>query len=292
MLFQDRVGLVPERFVERFVVLYDIMPHSEGSPNFAHWSWEPSIVIGVALLVGAYLYASRQVRRRHPGDDPHARWRASLFLLGSVILLLSLVSPLDELSDEYLFSAHMVQHILLATVVPPLLLLGTPDRLLYPVVRMRMVATIARFLTFPLTAFLIFNLDFVLWHLPVFYQAALADERIHVVQHLSFIAAGVLNWWPVLSPVRALARLSYPLQLLYLTLNCQPGVALGAILVFSRDVLYRSYEEAPRLFGISAYVDQQIGGLIMWVPGNVIYMVALSIVFFKWLQGEERDAQS
>ncbi len=253
----------------------------------AQWTWEPSVIIGIALMVSIYLYLVSPFHRRRSHDSPVGAWRISSFLLGSGVLFLSLVSPLDVLSDEYLFSAHMVQHILLAMIAPLLLLLGTPGWLLQPLVKPQVVLRVARVLTDPVPAFLIFNFNFWLWHLPTLYDQAVGDERIHIFQHLTFIATGVLNWWPIFSPLRELPRFSHLRQLLYMAANCQPNVILGAILFFSRGTLYQAYVDAPRVFDISTHADQQIGGLIMWIPGNAIYMLVFSIVFLQWLQREE-----
>lgn len=258
--------------------------------NPSEWSWEPTVIVGVALLGATYLYAVGPLCRRYAWADAVNPWTIALFLLGSLLLFLSLVSPLEVLSDEYLFSAHMVQHIVMTLVVPPLWLLGTPEWLLRPVLRPRAVARVARVLTFPVAAFLIFNVNFWLWHLPALYDLALADERVHILQHLTFLSTAILNWWPVLSPLRELPRAGYPLQVLYLFANCQPNVALGAIFVFARDVLYQAYVTAPRLFDLSPHADQQIGGLIMWIPGNGLYLLALSIVFIRWFQGSPQSS--
>lgn len=247
------------------------------------WSWEPSVVLGVGLLLVLYYVGLRRQRQRDVQADPAIPRQAAFFLAANLILLLALVSPLEVLSDEYLFSAHMVQHLLITMVVAPLWLLGTPGSLIAPLVRPRAILAVGRLLTRPALAILIFNANFWLWHLPDLYDLALADERVHIFQHLTFAATGVLNWWPVLSPLPALPRASYPGQLLYLAVNCQPNVVLGALFVFARGVLYTAYADAPRLFGLDLLGDQQLGGLIMWIPGNAIYLVVLSIVFFVWL---------
>jgi putative membrane protein len=264
-----------------------VVQHGEEARDVGDWSWEPSIVVGTALFAAAYLYGIGPLRRRHQWADRVEPWRVALFLLGLLVFLLALVSPLDVLSDEYLFSAHMVQHILMAVIVPPLLLMGTPGWLLRPFIQVPHVLRIARMLTFPVVAFLMFNLTFAFWHWPALYDLAIMDEHVHVIQHLSFAATAVLNWWPVLSPLPELPRLSYPLRVFYLFANCQPGVVLGALFVFSRDVLYEAYIDAPRILGLSAHADQQLGGLIMWIPGNAIYLLALSIVFLRWIERGE-----
>ena len=250
------------------------------------WNWEPSIVIGTALVVGFYLYAVGALRRKYHLAESVKRGQVCSFLLGVSIMFLALVSPLDELGDSYLFSAHMVQHLCLTIVVPPLLLLGTPGWLVEPLLRKAMIFRIARVLTFPVVAFFLYNIDFWLWHAPPLYNATLENQGIHIFEHATFIVFGVIYWWPVFSPSALLPRLSMGGQVLYLFLSGMPAVALGAGLTFLPP-LYAPYLAAPRIWGLTAATDQQLGGLIMWIPGNIFYIVIASILFISWMQGQE-----
>ena len=252
------------------------------------WNWEPSIVIGTALLVGLYLYGIGPLRRKYHLADEVKRGQVVTFLLGVFIMFLALVSPLDELGDSYLFSAHMVQHLFITLVGPPLLLIGTPGWLLQPLLRNRVVFLIARVFTFPALAFFLYNADFWLWHAPPLYNATLENQGIHILEHVTFIVFGILNWWPIFSPSEELPRLSLGGQVLYIFLAGMPTVALGAGLTFFPP-LYAPYLAAPRIWGLSAAVDQQLGGLIMWIPGNIFYIVIISILFISWMQ--EQDAK-
>jgi cytochrome c oxidase assembly factor CtaG len=250
------------------------------------WNWEPSIVIGTALVVGFYLYAVGPLRRKYHLAESVKRGQVFSFLLGVSIMFLALVSPLDELGDSYLFSAHMVQHLCLTIVVPPLLLLGTPGWLVEPLLRKAMIFRIARVLTFPVVAFFLYNIDFWLWHAPPLYNATLENQGIHIFEHVTFIVFGVIYWWPVFSPSALLPRLSMGGQVLYLFLSGMPTVALGAGLTFLPP-LYAPYLAAPRIWGLTAATDQQLGGLIMWIPGNIFYIAIASILFINWMQGQE-----
>ena len=250
------------------------------------WNWEPSIIIGTALIVGLYLYGIGPLRRKYHLADEVKRGQVVAFLLGVFIMFLALVSPLDELGDSYLFSAHMVQHLFITLVGPPLLLIGTPAWLLQPLLRKRAVFLIARVLTFPALAFLLYNADFWLWHAPPLYNATLENQGIHILEHVTFIVFGILNWWPIFSPSEELPRLSLGGQILYIFLTGMPTVALGAGLTFFPP-LYAPYLAAPRIWGLSAAVDQQLGGLIMWIPGNIFYIVIVSILFIQWMQKQD-----
>src|SRR6266571_8838118 len=151
------------------------------------WDWEPSIWIGTVVIVGLYLYALGPLRKKYHLAERVNKWQAFSFLLGMSMMFLALVSPLDELGDSYLFSAHMVQHLLLTVVGPPLLLLGTPGWLIEPLLRNRFILNVGKFLTFPLVAFLLYNADFWLWHAPPLYNATLSNEGLHVLEHMTFI---------------------------------------------------------------------------------------------------------
>ncbi|MFL5701211.1 MAG: cytochrome c oxidase assembly protein [Ktedonobacteraceae bacterium] len=250
------------------------------------WNWEPSIIIGTALLVGLYLYGIGPLRRKYQLATEVKRGQVVAFLLGVFIMFLALVSPLDELGDSYLFSAHMVQHLFITLVGPPLLLIGTPGWLLQPLLRKRTVFLIARVFTFPALAFFLYNANFWLWHAPPLYNATLENQSIHILEHVTFIVFGILNWWPIFSPSEELPRLPLGGQILYIFLSGMPTVALGAGLTFFPP-LYAPYLAAPRIWGISAAVDQQLGGLIMWIPGNIFYIVIISILFIQWMQKQD-----
>ena len=261
---------------------------SESARVLSTWNWEPSVLLGIALIVGAYLAAAGPFRVRFGSSSKVERAQAIWFLLGAFVILFALVSPLDELDDRYLFGADMTQHLLLTLVAPPLMLIGTPGWMLRPLLRKPVILRAARFLTNPLIAFALFNVDFAIWHLPTFYEATLENETIHIVEHLLFIATAFLNWWPILSPLPELPRLPPPAQILYLFLEALPSTFLGAFLVFAPAPLIPTYAAAPNLFGIGPMDDQLFSGLIMWMPGGMTWLLALTIVFFQWLDREER----
>ncbi|MFQ5933045.1 MAG: cytochrome c oxidase assembly protein [Dehalococcoidia bacterium] len=258
--------------------------------SWTDWGGDPSVVIGVFLLEALYLLAVFPLRQRYGWADEVDSKRIISFTLGVWAIFIALYSPLDTLSDHFLFSAHMVQHLILVLVVPPLLLMGTPGWLTRPLIRSPRVFRGAQVLTHPVAAFLIFNGIFAIWHIPTIYEAGLNHLSVHIIQHLLFMATGVLMWWPILSPLSELPRLPYAGQVLYLFALSIPPAIVGGLITFSDDVLYPTYANAPRIWGLSAAADQQIGGVIMKLPGFLILVAAATIIFFIWVsKEEERD---
>jgi putative membrane protein len=254
------------------------------------WSFEPSVVAGCLMLAAGYLLWTGPWRRRVRGSAPVGRWQRAAFLAGVLVLFLALASPLDALADGYLFSAHMLQHMLLTLVMPPLLLLGAPGWLLRPPLRSPLVAAPARLFSRPAPAFLAFNLLYSFAHFPLLYNLTLEHQAAHVAAHLLYMAAGVITWWPILSPLPELPRLPAPAQMLYLCLQTIPGALVGALITLSEAPLYRVYAQAPRVTALSVLEDQQLAGLLMWLGSATIIFAALTIVFFVWARREEQKS--
>jgi len=248
--------------------------------SWQRWDLHPSVILGLALLGGLYVYLGGL---RAPGR------RVAAFAGALLVLGLSLNGPVHNLSDGYLFSAHMVQHLVLTLVFPPLLLYGTPVWVVRPLLRPLWVQRLARRATRPLAAGVLFSVPITLWHFPRFYEAALEHHPLHIVQHLVFLATGVLMWWPVLSPTPELPRAGYLTQLLYLFTLGLPMSVAGALITLSGDVLYPLYAAAPRVWGggLTPLADQQLGGLVMWVGGTIYLWVAATVVWFRWSAREE-----
>lgn len=252
------------------------------------WTLDPILLLELAALLGAYFYAIGPLRRRLGVAKPVDGARVTWFVLGWLTLVFALVTPLDTLGDDYLFSAHMIQHMILAIVAPPLLLLGLPGWLFEPLFRTETARRIGRWITHPIIAFGLLQADIWLWHAPPLYDATLANETIHVLEHLTFFVFGLLYWLPIMSPTPYFPRISKPFAILYLFVGCQPMVALGAIITFAANPLYAPYVSAPRVWGLSPLEDQQLGGLIMWLPSNIPYLIALSVIFFQWVSDHDR----
>ncbi len=262
-----------------------------GSFAWGAFSVHPSTVIGTVLFTAAYLWAVGPARVRW-GLSPVAAepWRIWSFLTGSALLLATLNGPLHDLADDYLFSAHMVQHLVLTLIIPPLWLVGIPDWLVRAALRVRGVRPVARALTHPLIAFGAYNIVIVLWHMPVFYESALEHHNLHILEHLMFIATAVMLWWPAVDPAPELSRMGPPMRLFYLFAVGIPMSVVAALITMSDDVLYPWYAVQPRIPGIlnmTPLDDQRLGGLMMWVPGGFSWWVAISIIFFRWARREE-----
>ena len=269
-----------------FAPLLDDGPRPTAPYEWA-WSLHPSVLLGTGILGALYFYGIGPWRRRR-GLPPVAGWKVGSFCGALLVLLVSLNGPIHDLSDDYLFSAHMVQHMLLMLVFPPLLIAGTPGWLLRPLLRPLAVRRVARVLTQPVAAALLFSLTFAVWHLPSVYNLMARDHGVHIVAHLLFMATAVLMWWPVMSPVPELPRLGYGPGMLYLFLVGIPMQAVAAMISMADSVLYPWYSAAPRTWGLTPLDDQQLGGLIMWVPGNLYMFAAIGVLFFAWARESER----
>lgn len=260
-----------------------------GWRNFSvHWS----TVIGIGALWTLYEWRVRVHRAAaaaEPAAGPTAAQR-TLFVSGLLTMFLSLNGPLHDLSDYYLFSAHMVQHLALTLVVPPLLILGTPGWMLRPALNVPWVNRWAHRVTGARAAFLIFNIVLAVWHLPPLYNLAMANHDVHIAEHLMFLVSSTLMWWPLTSQMPELPRLAYPGQMLYCFLMTIPMSIVAFTITLADHLLYPAYGFAPRIWGITPMADQSWGGLIMWVPGSLFFALVFSVVFFKWMDADSDDA--
>ena len=258
--------------------------------QWASFSVHPSTVIGLAALGALHAWAASRV------SVPVGRGRYVLFWGGLVTMFLVLNGPIHDLSDQYLFSAHMAQHLVLTLVAPPLLIAGTTAEMLRPALRWAPVRRAAETLTRPMAAFAVFNLVLLGWHLPHVYDVAMRSHPVHIAQHLMFLAASVIMWWPLASPLPELPRLPYPGQMLYAFLMTLPMGMLSIFITYADTLLYPAYASAPRVLVLSPLEDQRLGGLIMWIPGGLFFLGVLSVAFFRWARetehAERRHAQN
>jgi putative membrane protein len=250
------------------------------------WEWYPSVVIGCILLMAAYMFATGFERSR----------RTLYFALGNLALLLTLCGPLDVLGDDYLFSAHMLEHLSLELIVAPFLVLGLSRMFIRKVLAVRWVRKIEEVLGTPLIAWCLGIGVLWIWHLPAFYNAALQNERLHIFQHLTFLVSASVFWWPILAPP-GYRRLNTLPAIFYLYFGGLANSILGALLTFAPVGLYPLYIHPENEFGalnlirngwgISVKADQQLGGLFMWVIGGAIFLWAILMVYARWYRGNE-----
>jgi putative membrane protein len=247
-----------------------------------------SVLIGVVYLASIYLFAVGPAREKYGWHaEPVSPWRKASFLGAVALIFFSLNGPLHTLSDEYLFSAHMVQHMLLMLVMPSFLIMGLPPWLIRKAMERPGVKKAARFLTHPVVAFLAYNVTFIGWHLPQMYNWALVSHDLHIFQHLMFMSVAVMMWWPVVNPVPELERIpTGPLLMMYIFAFGIPSTLVSAFITLSDSVFYPWYELAPRVTSLSPLEDQSLGGLNMWIPGMLIFWVGISAVFFRWTKDE------
>jgi len=245
------------------------------------WDWEPSILIGCAALAIGYGVLARFRFQR----------MAVFYYLGLAIMFLGLVSPLDTLADNYLFSMHMFQHLLLSEVVPPLLLLGIPLDWWRWVLSWRALKVAEGFLRQPPVAWACGIVALWLWHWPRLFDASLHNEGLHAFQHLCFMVSGTIFWYPVVTPVPGHRMTVFP-AVFYLFTGCAFSSLLGIFITFCSYQIYPFYLNPtddlgilPRLRGlISAQEDQQLGGLLMWFPCCLIYAGAILIRLGLWYE--------
>jgi putative membrane protein len=255
------------------------------------WTLDPWVLIGVAGVGWAYLRRWWGVRR---GSSPRATaeapvWRLSCFLGALLATILALLSPLDALAGQ-LFFMHMVQHMLLLDLVPILAILGLTKAILRPLTRaVRDVESRVGVLAHPAFAVVLYVVVIWSWHVPAAYDFALSHPAVHVLEHLSFIVAGSLYWWHLLSPIRGRMRLGGMGPIVYMASTKLFVGALGMGLAFAPSALYTYYVHHARVWGISAGDDQSIAGLIMAVEQSVVMGIALVVLFVRALTESERE---
>jgi putative membrane protein len=270
----------------------------DGQPVAPHdfwtaWSFEPAVVIGLVAAAWLYPRGVRALWRNAGWGHGVKKWEAAAFGLAWLLLTLALVSPLHGLGRA-LFSAHMAQHEILMTAATPLLVLGRPfvaflwavppswRRFARHLSNTPVVRRSWGVFTHPLAAWALHALAIWLWHLPSWYQATLESEGIHTLQHLSFILSALLFWWSLLR-VRQ-DRLGRPTAVIYLFTTAVHTTLLGAFLTFSTRLWYPLYSESTAPWGLTPLEDQQLAGLIMWIPGGVAYLLAALAVAGSWLK--------
>jgi putative membrane protein len=258
--------------------------------QFPAWEPHPDVLLLVGLLVAGYAIAlARIAPRTLPTGAPVAsRFQVTCFGLGAFALLLGSEWPMHDLAEGYMYSVHMVQHLLFTMVAAPLLLLGTPGwlarRLLRPVWVFRTVRWMSRFIP----ALILFNLVVVLVHWPAVVDLTLRSGLAHFVAHVILVVSAFVIWMPIVSPLPEVPRLAPPLRMAFLFLQSVVPTIPASFLTFGSHPLYRRYESLPKLWGISALDDQLIAGLIMKIGAGLLIWALIAVIFFRWAAAEER----
>ena len=248
--------------------------------------YSPTIIAGIIALAAIYTGASRRLGKRPSGRQ----WFA--LVLALIVMFGALTGPIDYYVRERSFALYIFQQMLLVFVIPPLLLLATPDWMARAVFTRRAIAPVWKILTRPVVAFLTFSATFTLIHYPL-----LCDHICHVRPPYGdirdvLLIVGIVLWWPLLSPLPEYPRLSYPLQIMYLFLLMIPMTAVAAPITMAETVLYMFYRAEPHPFGLTPHADQVLGGLIMWVGQGVYLMCIFTAIFFRWSRRDDREVPS
>lgn len=259
------------------------------------WSFEPLVIIGLILSAALYGLGLKRLWGRHWGTGIR-RWEAASFAAGWFAAFIALVSPLHALGGS-LFAAHMTQHELLISICAPLLIVGRPlipflwalprswRRTLGDWAGGGGVSTAWHVLSLPAVAFALHAAALWIWHLPGPYQTTLTSEWVHTAQHLTFLGTALLFWWTILK--QRGSELGYGAAVFYLFATALQTGALGTLLTFSGTLWYPAYAATTAAWGLNPLEDQQLGGLIMWIPGSIPYLIAGLLMFLRWLRTAE-----
>ena len=253
------------------------------------WHPHPSVWLVLGTLWVAYLVAVRRHVPVAPAEREERRRRTTLFSAGMACLWLAADWPIHDLAEGYLYSAHMVQHMVFTLVAAPLLVAGTPAWMWRSLLRLRPLLRLFAFLTRPVVALVVFNAVLLFTHWPEMVQASVGSELTHFSVHVLVFGSAVLMWWPVLSPLPELPAMTPPGQMLYLFAQSLAPTIPASFLTFGSTLLYPVYGTFPRIWGVSALTDQLVAGLIMKIVGGLILWGFIAVIFFRWHQREERD---
>ncbi|MBA2764525.1 MAG: cytochrome c oxidase assembly protein [Thermoleophilaceae bacterium] len=253
------------------------------------WRLDPLIISSLVAYLAIYFWRFRLVRSES-GSRGAEWWRAALFVSGVGLLAIALISPLDELGERYLFSAHMLQHLLIGDIAPLLVLLGLSRVIMRPATRrlMRFERALGPF-AHPFTALVLWIALLYGWHIPVLYDAALRYPLVHGLEHASFLIGGFLLWWPLIQPVPMRRALGNGAQFAYVGITKLALAALGIFFVWSSTVVYDFYVTAPRISGLTPLTDQKTGGALMMAEQSIVLASVFFALFIRMLAKSEED---
>jgi cytochrome c oxidase assembly factor CtaG len=256
-----------------------------------HWNLAPTVLVGLGLYAAIYVWRWRNARREEGGRGAGAA-QLAWFAVALAALTAAVASPIDGLGEDYLFSMHMLQHILLGDLAPVFLLLALSRVIMRPATR-RLVAVeraLGRF-AHPLTGLFLWFTLIYLWHIPALYDAAIDSEVVHALEHSSFFVAGIALWWPLIQPVPMRRRMTGMWPFAYIGAAKLGLAGLGLYLTWSSSVAYEHYEAVPRIWGLTAVEDQNVGGAMMMLEQSLVLLVAFVVLFVQMLTQSEADEQ-
>ena len=266
---------------------------------WAAWTWEPLVLLSLALAAGLYCRGYNRLWQRAGTGRGVRAWQVEAYGAGIAVVFIALVSPLDALSSD-LFAAHMVQHLLLMLVAAPLIVAGRPQTAMLWALSQPGRQRLGRWsrwpglrgswqiLRRPPAAWLLATAALWLWHLPVLYQAALRSENVHALEHACLLGTALLFWY-VLAEQSGGRRRRYGATIAYVLSMALQSSVLGVVLVFSRP-WYPAYAATTAAWNLTPAEDQQIAGLIMWIPAGAIYLIAVLAVIVRWAAADEAAA--
>ncbi len=257
--------------------------------DWRHWHNEPILIGGLVFLGWLWAALAGPLRSRLAPGAPFPRAQAWMFYSSLVIFYFAVGSPLDQIGEGFLFSAHMLQHEFLMKPASVLFLLGLPWWMVDPLLARPKLQRPLRVLAHPLICALVYTLVISMWHAPWAYDLALQNKLVHVAEHVMFFGAALFYWWPIVSPSRALPPITYGAQMIYVFSVLVLMTPVFAYITFSEDILYPTYEYAPRLFPhFSAMDDQLLAGVGMKLVGMATAGVVFLVSFYRWFQAGER----
>lgn len=258
--------------------------------DWSHWHNEPYLVGGLVFLGWVWAVMAGPWRARLAPGMPFPTWDAVRYYCGLLIFYLAVGSPLDQIGERYLFSAHMLQHQLLVYPAAVLILLGLPTWMTDVVLARPVWQRTARAITHPVSAMVIYSLVIGVWHAPTFYDLALRNKVVHILEHVTFFLAAIVYWWPLLSRSKLVPKSGYGAQMLYILAVQIAMTPVFAYVTFSTDILYPTYEFAPRLVaGFTPGDDQLLAGVMMKIGGMVVSLIIFVIAFYQWYRAGERE---
>jgi putative membrane protein len=254
-----------------------------------HWFSDPAVLAPLLLFAAIYVWRFGRARQEAGGRGA-GPLQAAAFAGAIIALLAALVSPIDRLGEDYLFSAHMVQHLLLGDIAPLLLLLSLSRVIMRPATRrlMRVERALGR-LASPATGIFLWLAITYFWHIPALYDAATEHALVHLLEHASFFAAGLALWWPLIQPVPMRRSLTGLQPIGYIAAAKAGLAALGLYLAWSSTPLYPYYEQTPRIWGLSPVEDQNIGGVLMMVEQSFTLVLVMVALFIRALTKSEEE---